>query len=568
MNFFINLWNTFKEAALKPAPLALSFGRLGLCFVVWYDFHAHVLFSEDYLKTVTCYDPKGILNLFQINMPTLSQLNGWILVKDISLFLFAIGFITRPAGLVLLTCNLHLMGFFESINRDGYWCHGSNVLLLTQIAFLFAQPGKLSVDYFLSTRWNKYPKWLCNPMRQIAWPFYLGQASVALMFINSFYWKMLNSGPAWALSDNMRNILVLQYEMTLFQDYPAYILSILKSEVMYKSLAIFNLCLQISPVVALIFVRRPILRALLGLGFVIETLGLFYIMGLNDLEWIALYVFFIDWDYFLGKAKNSIERIELERTSKKWIRGYSFVFLFAYVICGYNFILPDFCCVYNTYPFSAFPMYSENYAKKPYGQHQGYTKDGLCFEFEGYDTANTISEEKMKKKLAYLYYPSDKYLPTELKKSKLCESVYHVLRAEKVKYNKVNMYYCYRSVGPFPASPFAKINHRGYHASVDSSGKADYVSFDGFVNKGDRLSLVSSNSTYLSKVVKLEYLMDPFQPAKRVRDFEVKGDTLFYEKPFEGDNVGTLLIYTDTSNVKFVQEKLRIHTLLYNGNKS
>ncbi len=163
------------------------------------------------------------------------------------------------------------MGFFESINRDGYWCHGSNVLLLTQIAFLFAQPGKLSVDYFLSTKWNRYPKWLCNPLKQIAWPFYLGQASVALMFINSFYWKMLNSGPAWALSDNMRNILVLQYEMTLFQDYPAYILTILKSEFLYKGLAILNLLLQISPVVALLLVKRPILRAILGLGFVIRN---------------------------------------------------------------------------------------------------------------------------------------------------------------------------------------------------------------------------------------------------------------------------------------------------------
>ncbi len=111
MKFFINLWMAFKVAALKPAPLALSIGRLGLCFVVWYDFHAHVLFSEEYLNTVTCYDPKGILNLFQINMPTLAQLNGWILVKDISLFLFAIGLFTRPAGLILLTCNLTPDGF-------------------------------------------------------------------------------------------------------------------------------------------------------------------------------------------------------------------------------------------------------------------------------------------------------------------------------------------------------------------------------------------------------------------------------------------------------------------------
>jgi hypothetical protein len=266
-------------------------------------------------------------------------------------------------------------------------------------------------------------------------------------------------------------------------------------------------------------------------------------------------------------AKNKIERIELERRSKKWIRGYTFVFLSAYLICGYNFVLPDFCCVYNTYPFSAFPMYSGNYAKKPFGQHQGYTKDGLHFEFEGYDTTNAISEESMKKKLAYLYYPTDKFLPTKLKKSKLCESVYYALQADKIKYKKVNMYYCYRSVGPFPASPFAHINNMGYHASVDCNGKANFESFDTFVNSGDRLFLVSNND-FLKKVVKLEYLQDPFKPAKGVRDFEVIGDTLFYEKPFEGDDVGTLFIYTDTLSPSFVQEKTRIHTMLNNGGKS
>jgi hypothetical protein len=550
----------YRELAFKPAPLALSLARLALCFVVWYDFKMHVLFSEDYLRTVTCYDPKGILNLFHTQMPTLAELNMWIAVKDVALFMFAIGLFTRISGATLLLCNLHLMGFFESINRDGYWCHGSNVLLLTQLAFLFAQPGVFSFDYFLSKRLKSFPKFFYHPEKQYAWPVLLGQAATALMFVNSFYWKMLKSGPAWALSDNMRNIFILQYEMTLFQDYPKHILAIISNQFYYKGIAILNLILQISPLIALFVIKRPVLRAAVGLGFVIETIGLLVFMGLDDLEWIALYAFFVDWDYFFGKSLFTAPSLAISNAGARWVRGFTYVFLGFYFLSGYNFILPKFCCVYNTYPFSAFPMYSDNQAKKPYGDHQGYAKDGLSFDIVGYSKDNPYPEEVMEKKLAYLYYPSDKYLPTEEKKQRLCNSVYYFLKSEKIKYERVNMYFCFRIVDPYPAKPYARKAHLGYHSGVDSSGKADFVAFTGFQNDGDRVYLVAANRGYLQGITKLEYLTDPMQPTRPVIDFEVKGDTLFYENPF-GDRVGTLFIYSDSTSK--LADGGRMHTLLY-----
>lgn len=552
--------DAYRELAFKPAPLALSLARIALCFVVWYDFKMHVLFSEDYLKTVTCYDPKGILNLFHQHMPTLEELNLWIAVKDVSLFLFAIGLFTRISGASLLLCNLHLMGFFESINRDGYWCHGSNVLLLTQFAFIFAQPGVFSLDYFISSKWKSFPRFFYHPDKQYSWPVFLGQASVALMFVNSFYWKMLKSGPAWAFSDNMRNIFILQYEMTLFQDYPKHILTIISNQFYYKGIAILNLILQISPLISLFVIKRPVLRAAVGLGFVIETIGLLVFMGLDDLEWIALYAFFVDWDYFFGKSLFTAAPLSISMRGQKLVRAFTFSFLGFYFLSGYNFILPKFCCVYNTYPFSAFPMYSDNTARKPFGDHQSYAKDGLTFDIVGYSKDNPYTEEQMEKKLAYLYYPSDKYLPTEEKKKRLCSSVYYFLKSEKIKYDRVNMYFCFRVVDPYPAAPFARKEHIGYHAGVDSSGTADFVAFKAFQNKGDRIYLVAQDAAYLKGIKKLEYLTDPLKASKVVTDFEVKGDTLFYENPF-GEQLGTLFIYSDST--RMLADGSRIHTLLY-----
>lgn len=197
--------------------------------------------------------------------------------------------------------------------------------------------------------------------------------------------------------------------MTLFQDFPAWIEFMLKDEILYKGLAVGNLLLQLLPIPALIFIRKPLLRALVGLCFILETLGLYYIMGLDDLEWIALYVFFVDWRLLFARFTTlPVSDYIVSATKKKWKLRFSVTFFSFYLISGYNFIHPKFCCTFNTYPFSAFPMYSTNSAKAPYYKHFAYSHDGLMFEFAGYKATNPIPKEKMERTLAYYNYPTNK----------------------------------------------------------------------------------------------------------------------------------------------------------------
>lgn len=567
LDFFRNKWKVlialYKIKYFEQSPWGLSFARLGLAFVIWYDYHEHIDLSASYLRTITNYDPKGILNFFHQAMPSIEQIDGWLLLKDVSLVLFVFGLFTRPASLLLLLCNLNMMGLFESLNRDGYWCHGSNVYLLTHIAFVFAQPGKLSLDHLLSKGIRKFPSWLYNPEKQYSWPIYLGQISVAFMFINGFFWKLYYSGLPWVFSDNMRNILVLQYEMTLFQDYPPLIGRILESEILYKGLALFNLLLQMAPVLALIFINRPWIRIIAGSCFVLETLGLYNIMGLNDLEWIALFVFFVDWNYFLKSNQQGHPGLIPGVREKKWIKWFSVVFVFLYLVCGYNFVHPKFCCTFNTYPFSAFPMYSANLAQEPFDKHFSYTKDGLNFEFEGYKSSNPISESNMVKKLNYFYYPTNKFHPGKENKIAVTNSIIEVCKNEKVEFDSLFVYFGYRISQAYPEKPKADFHFGGLFASISGSGTTDFIGFDA-INDGNRLKLISSRKGFFQEVQKFEYLCPSVETIVPLLGFSISGDTLLYETPCPNSGMGTMFIYMDTLSKEIPIERRRIHTMLHN----
>src|SRR5262249_56402928 len=63
--------------------------------------------------------------------------------------------------------------------------------------------------------------------------------------------------------------------------------------------ALFNLVCQLSPLVAIVLVERPRVRAVCAALFVIEVIGLGLVMDLWNPQWLPLATAFVDWDWLL-----------------------------------------------------------------------------------------------------------------------------------------------------------------------------------------------------------------------------------------------------------------------------
>lgn len=359
------------------------------------------------------FDPKGIAVILGERPPiVLMKLIFW--TAHITAITLILGLFTRVSLVLCAVTTLLLYGFSEGIDLVGYWGHGANLDSLAMLALVLANPGqRLSIDAILRKRGFLKPwKTDANSTR---WPIYFVQLVVAVGVANACFWKLYNSGFAWALSDNMRLMLAVQYPLAKCVDYPDYILTIASNEWMYKGLAIGNFIGQIAPLLACFLVKRPIWRALLGFWLVLEVLGFGYIMGLWGEKWLFLYAAFIDWDALVRWLKNKFggttekiaERLDISNLKgRKAANIFTITYLAIFTVVAFNIAEPHIDYKLNTYPFSAFSMFSDNRAKKPYDEHQTYERLGLDFQFEGFSgTPEQLTE--VKRRLQYKF--SERY---------------------------------------------------------------------------------------------------------------------------------------------------------------
>jgi hypothetical protein len=558
----------FRNALLKESPISNSFNRIGLAlsYIVFYWRAFGSFNKETYLGNVSTYDPKGILVFFENKINFFYD--NWDLfyaLHFIALMFFLFGFLTHYSSFILLFVKLIFVGLLESVNQQGYWCHGANIVLLAHIAFLFASPGKYSMDYYIV---NKYPK-LKNflyPFKDLNWHNWLAALAIALMFFNAFSWKIYNSGFAWAFSDNMRNILILQYTMAQNIDIPWYILKILESEILYKGLAAINLFIQGITIFSIIFYNRPFLRAFFGSFFVLEVLGLLYIVSLWNLDWIFLYVFFIDWEYFIYKLKNNkANYIQLSNVSKCTNIIFSLLFITVYLVSAFSFHKgPSYCYKLNLYPFSSYPMYSYNVAKKPYNIHKSFERPGLKFEFYGFKSLEiNYSQEYAENELLYKF--SEKYRDYHLKEQKeiVLKEIINFLKTRKASYDSLYVYHGFYTVAPYPGSPYPTMKHKGLYGKIFNDDNIEYISIHRYLNNESRFYLdIKSNDTTLQKEnIKIAIVYQMQVPIKGIKT-ELKNDTLYYLIP-KLNGYYSFMIYKNDSLQKIDKPEIRYHSEIF-----
>jgi len=320
---------------------------------------------------VPLYRPVGIWMVLGRTPPPAGLVDLLWICAWVGTLAMLVGWRTRTATAIsfVAASSLAALSFSGTLT----WSHQYNVVLIAQAAFLGARGGDvLSVDALVRRRRGLPPLDIPGGYQ---WSLRLVQLAVALMFAGAFFHKIASGHGTlrWALSDNLRHHLLVRFDLAGLPR-PALVEWIIDDVWRYRSAAVLNLVAQLVPIFACIFVRRPWLRALCGLAFVIETIALGLVIGLWNLQWLPLAAVFVDWDRLLRWLARRPPPAPRDPAPPP--RGAS-VFLAGFL--GYTLLtafVPTLDRRLNTYPFSGFPMFSTIRAAQPYDEHLPYRLAG------------------------------------------------------------------------------------------------------------------------------------------------------------------------------------------------
>ena len=279
--------------------------------------------------------------------------------------LMLVGLFSRASAAVSCVTGIALAALSFAYSRQ--WSHQYNVVFLASLAFVGARGGDtLSLDWLIRHKRGLPP---INLPGAYQWSIRLVQLAVALMFAGACFHKFLHGHFTlrWALSDNLRHHLLVRFDLAGLPR-PPIVDWIINDPWKYRTAALLNLLAQALPIAAVFLMRRPVLRALAGSFFVVETIALGLVVGLWNLHWLPLVAVFIDWDQLLRAAPPpplEPRRPAPSRALRIWIA----LFVFYDVITSF---VPTLDQRLNTFPFSAFPMFSTIRAREPYSEHQSY----------------------------------------------------------------------------------------------------------------------------------------------------------------------------------------------------
>jgi hypothetical protein len=295
-------------------------------------------------------------------------------------FLMLVGLGTRAATAVSLVTALALTS--ASFASSASWSHQYNVVFLAQLAFLGARGGDAwSVDAVIRRRRGLAP--LDAPCGY-QWSLRLVQLAVALMFAGAAFHKIMHGHFTlrWALSDNLRHQLLVRYDLADLPR-PALVDWIIDDAWRYRIAAVLNLISQASPILACIFVRRPLIRALAGGFFALEIVALALVVGLWNPHWLPLVAVFIDWERLGARLGRRAAGAGAAAGAARapGVSHFAMAFVIAFVVYdAVTAIVPTLDQRLNTYPFSAFPMFATVRAREPYSRHMPYAVPGDQFE--------------------------------------------------------------------------------------------------------------------------------------------------------------------------------------------
>ena len=367
-------------------PLSLAVCRIAVCLSLLLS----RLFREDYAHFLSsnshaAYQPIGLLWFFGGQPPAFWAVEMLRYGGLVFTLLALAGIYPR----LTLALSFVLSWALACVNHSfqGGWSHEYNIILLVQLAVIFApHSDRLTVRTF-----RREATTVRSPLAY-SLPIWLAQTSIAWMFLNAVLHKMVKGGPqvAWIFSDNLRHVLSYQH-VALGHPPSAMVSTIMEHPVLYQAFALGNFLCQSAPMLGSIFFRRPWVRAVSGLCFALEVIGLSIFMGRwDDLplnpHWLVLTAVFIDWDR-MSDWWNARASVALATPRLAFSPFAAFALFFVAVQLSVGLLLIDKNQVFM-YPFTVYDMYSRVEAKPPVSRHQSYEFFGSEFESPGVDLRN------------------------------------------------------------------------------------------------------------------------------------------------------------------------------------
>jgi len=324
------------------------------------------------------YRPVGIWMVFGYLVPPAFVVTSLWVVAAGATIMMLLGLCSRASTAVSFVAGVALAS--ASFAAKSTWSHQYNVVFLAQLAFLGARSGDvLSLDALIRHHRGLPP---IDVPRGYQWSVRLVQFAVALMFASAAFHKILHGHFTlrWALSDNLRHQLLVNYDLAGLPR-PVVANWIIDDVWRFRTAALLNLISQATPILACIFIRRPVIRALCGGFFVLETIALGLVVDLWKLHWLPLVAGFIDWERLVGavtrRAPTTPPPAPPAWSPPRTTRRFVIAFVAYDAITA---IIPTIDQRLNTYPFSGFPMFATVRARAPYDQHLPYAIAGDHFE--------------------------------------------------------------------------------------------------------------------------------------------------------------------------------------------
>lgn len=143
------------------------------------------------------------------------------------------------------------------------------------------------------------------PDRRYGWPVRAALVVVAFAYFFSGLAKLISSGPAWAFSDNLQNVL---FAATLTDKPPTDAVALFVADRAWLAQAIASMTLAVECGFLLVL-ARPRLRPLFALGAVALHTGIWLTLGLDYWSWVATVVLVvIDWPAVLARRRSARPR--------------------------------------------------------------------------------------------------------------------------------------------------------------------------------------------------------------------------------------------------------------------
>jgi hypothetical protein len=352
-------WDRYWFAAGGRYSLAIV--RVAVAIAVWLSLDT---IAATWVEVPT-YRPIGLWALAGSGAPSPGVVDALWAIARVSTVLMAFGALSRLSSALSFVSTTLLVGLYYS----GFptWSHEYNVVLLAQLALIGSRCGDaLAVDALV---WRQR-----RSEHGYQWSLRLAQIAVALMFASAAFHKIWSGGGSldWALSDNLRNQLVVHFDASGLERTPL-AQWLIDDEWRFRTAALVNLVAQAVPLVACIVVRRPLVRIVCGAVFVLEVVGLGLVMDLWDWQWLPLAIVFVDTEWFVRQLPRESAVIAPPRRARRAIAVFVAVFLALDVVTSFVRGVDQHL---NLFPFTGFPMFASIRARPPYDRHAPYSFDG------------------------------------------------------------------------------------------------------------------------------------------------------------------------------------------------